>query len=104
MTKRKKILIAIGVAAAVLLVGFWFYWSPRAGVQGDLSFGDSFSIRWLIRSQTLQPILHIHLDTDGSAEVMTGVQRGPWDGGGGYYKLKKTLEGWSIIETGGWTS
>jgi hypothetical protein len=100
---RKKILV-VGVAAAVLIVGFWFYWSPRASVSGNLSLRDLVAIRWAVRTQTLQPILIIYQGATGTVKVLTGVQRAPLDGSGYFYELKKTTNGWKITESGGWVS
>ncbi len=103
MTTRKRILV-VGIAAVVLFVGFWFYWSPRAYVSGSLSFRDLFAIRWVIRTRTLQAILSIIKDADGTVRVHTGVQRAPLDGAGNFYELKSTNGVWTITESGGWVS
>ncbi|HSY18921.1 MAG TPA: hypothetical protein VK815_11325, partial [Candidatus Acidoferrales bacterium] len=93
MTTRRKIFTVISITALVI-VAFWFYWSPRAGISGDFSWRDLASIRWQVRMHTFKPILRINHNPDGTVTVYTGVQRGPLDGGGNIYEFKKTPDGW----------
>lgn len=89
----------------LVIVAFWFYWSPRAWVSGDFSLGELASIRWQVRTHTLQPILRIYRNPDGTVTVHTGVQRGPLDGGGYFYEFKKTPDGWRMTDSIGlWVS
>jgi hypothetical protein len=103
MRKRNKIITSI-VAAVLIAVAFWFYWSPMARVSGDFSLRDRVSIRWQVRMRTFQPILQIYHNPDGTVSVYTGVQRGPLNGGGNFYEFKKTPSGWRTDSIGGWVS
>jgi hypothetical protein len=84
-------------------VCFWFYWSPRAEVQGHFSFGDLASIRWSVRGETFEPILSIIEQPGGTVTVMTGKQTAPLAGGGHLFTLERR-KAWKIIERGGWVS
>lgn len=96
------------IGSSLLLLGiscaFWLYWSPRAYVRGRFPLRDAAAIRWTIRTQTFQKILRIYQETDGTVSIETGVVRGPLNGQGRLYRLKKTSKGWERIESGRWHS
>ena len=66
---RKKRLTLRGCILLAVFAGFWFYWSPRASVTGNFSFQDLVSIRWLVRTETLESILQITEQPDGTVLV-----------------------------------
>lgn len=101
MKTRKKV---IATTSITVLVVFWFYWCPTAKVLGAFSLRELASIRWQVRTHTLQPILRIYHNPDGTVDVYTGVQRADLDGCGNYYQFKKSQSGWRITDISGWQS
>ena len=97
MTARKKLLL-FGLPAAVLVVGFWFYWSPDAKDYTCLSLVDSFKVRWLVRTQTFQHIRIIQGHPAGNIVIVeTGEDNTPTGGSGGSYWLHTPPDGWKIF-------
>ena len=68
------------------------------------SISDMYHINTLVYAETTEKILHITPQRDGTVEVMTRVQRGPLDGRGQVFVLRRTAEGWKIIKRGSWVS
>ena len=68
---------------------------------------DKSEIKNEISKYTAEDILMIIPEKDGSLQVMTGVVRGPLDGGGNIYILKKVKGAWKVYDDGairGWVS
>jgi hypothetical protein len=103
MSTRKKRTTLTGCILVLKIVSFWCYWSPGAEVKGHFSFHDLVSIRWLVRGETLESILQIIEQPDGTVMVLTGKQTGPLAGGGNMLTLKRTT-GWKIAKRGDWVS
>jgi hypothetical protein len=66
----------------------------------SLTEGDLQAIEALIRDLTHDPIMQIEADELDNIEVMTGVIRGPLDGGGTYFNFAKRNGHWTQIHTG----
>lgn len=76
-----------------------------AFIHGNFSSHDIFQIRQLILTKTKEEILSIkYSEVDKEIEVLTGFQRGPLDGGGTFFKIKKENHQWVIISQGPWAS
>lgn len=95
---RKFLIILLGIVSFGLLAAMLLSSDSR------LSDADVKHIAAIVRAETTQTILTIELQRDGTVQVSTGVQRGPLDGGGNLYTLKRTFRGWKIISRGMWIS
>ncbi len=76
----------------------------RRDVFHSLSFGSVQELPAILRRYCSDRILSIHAGTNGTVEVMTGVIRGPLNGGGSTYELKRGPKGWEITGRGFWMS
>ena len=70
----------------------------------DFSFARIRELPSSIRRHWSDRVLSIHAETNGTVKVMTGVVRGPLDGSGNTYKLKRGSKGWEITSRGFWIS
>jgi hypothetical protein len=104
MRTFSKARIAFLLLGCVAIYGFWVFWSPRANVRGSFSFQDSLAIRLKVRGETFQKIRGISQQSDGTVDIMTGIVKGPLNGRGRFFRLKKTTNHWEIIESGIWQS
>jgi hypothetical protein len=68
-------------------------------IDGTLSEADLRSIEALVRGLTKDPIMKMTVDDLGTVEVMTGVVRGPLDGGGDFYDFAKREGRWVRINS-----
>ena len=75
-----------------------------AFIRGRFSADDIFQIRKLIATKTNKDILSITNEDGKEIEVMTGSQRGPLDGGGIFFTIKKENDQWIITSQGSWAS
>ncbi len=70
----------------------------------DFSFGSIRELPSSIRRHWSDRVLSIHADTNGTVEVTTGVIRGPLNGSGNTYELKRGPKGWEVTSRGFWVS
>ena len=49
-------------------------------------------------------ILYIRQSTENEVQVYTGELRGPRDGGGEFFRMRKTDDGWVVYKIGTWAS
>lgn len=75
-----------------------------AFIRGRFSSDDILEIRKLIATKTDKDILSISSEDSKEIEVMTGFQRGPLEGGGTFFTVKKENEKWVITDQGVWAS
>jgi len=91
------------VSAIVLLFGgfcgslAYRFRTPRALAPQEIQEVSTF-----IQQQTSYPIRFIERHRDGTIEVDTGVLRGPLDGGGETFRIKKTGNTWKVIQRSLW--
>jgi hypothetical protein len=72
-----------------------------SGKNTKISADDVAEISKIIQEiENADPILSIHVLSKSHVEVETGVIRGPLDGGGRIYDLKKKNKKWEIYDTG----
>jgi hypothetical protein len=105
--RRLGAAVAVVLALALVLVAC-FHDGP------SLSAEDRSEITALVRAQTSEPILglgpvplrlwRLDLPVLESVEVRTGTVRGPLDGGGSIFVLRRSRGRWCIVETGIWVS
>ena len=95
---RKFLIILLGIGSLALLVGMLLSFNR------DLGAAEVKRITAIVQAETTEPILQIERQPDGTVKVLTGVLRGPLDGGGNLFTLKRTFRGWKIISSGFWIS
>jgi hypothetical protein len=104
--RRTKILLLSGQVLIGIGSGCWFFWSPGAVVSGSFSLWDAAAIRWTIRKDTLERIISVSQEPDGTVLVQTLTRHVPMLNGdvGPHYSLKKTAGGWVIVKWGSWAT
>ncbi len=75
-----------------------------AHFSGELSRSDMESIKAVIAKQTSEPIMSVERQDWGVVRVQTGVVRGPFNGGGWTYYLKRSGSSWRVKKAVGWTT
>jgi hypothetical protein len=95
---RKFLILLLGIVSFSLLAGVLL--SSERG----LSNADVKHITAIVQAKTTESILVMERQPDGTVKVSTGVKRGPLDGGGKLFTLKRTFRGWKIISRGAWIS
>jgi hypothetical protein len=74
-------------------------------IHGALSRDDLDEIQRLVAHEDSQPILSVIQDERTKEfEVSTGIVRGPLDGGGKRYRLRKEGTVWKLTPSGSWVS
>jgi hypothetical protein len=75
-----------------------------AHLSGELSQPDMESIRAVVAKQTSDPIMNVERQAWGVVRVKTGVIRGPLNGGGWTYYMKRSGATWKVKKAVGWTT
>jgi hypothetical protein len=75
-----------------------------AAFSGSLSDSDMESLKAVIAQKTGDPIIGIQKQAWGVVRVDTGVNRGPLNGSGWTYYLKRSGSTWKVERSVGWTS
>ncbi len=125
---HKRMLISLVVVTVLVVIALLLCKQPQPQVYGTLPREDIAEIARLVRSEMTRDVfrtfsfdsiwdlpssvrrylsdrlLSIHAGTNGTVEVMTGVIRGPLNGSGKTYELKRAPKGWEITSRGFWIS
>ena len=75
-----------------------------AHLSGELSQPDMESIRAVVAKQTSDPIMNVERQAWGVVRVKTGVIRGPLNGGGWTYYMKRSGATWKVKKAVGGTT
>ena len=75
-----------------------------AHLSSELSQADMESIRSVVAEQTSDPIMSVEKQAWGVVRVQTGVIRGPFNGGGWTYYMKRSGATWRVKKAVGWTT
>lgn len=67
----------------------------------SLTEDDRDQIEAIVKSLTDDPIMDITITGADTVEVMTGVVRGPLDGGGRYFDFKRVRGRWEYTQENG---
>ena len=110
--KRKRLLIAVGIPAALLAVFLSWQLVTYIRVSGEtrVGFGNFLAIRLLIlieegpRVPRNLRIMGIRVEEAGVVRVTTGEQWGPLAGRGKMFVLKKNGFWWTILKHNMWMS
>ena len=93
--KRRYVIVASIVLA--LLVGYQF-------VPSDPSNADLAAIRRVVGRRTSNAILRIESLPSGAVEVQTGWVKGPLNGDGDHFRLRKIFGAWWIYSKSHWAA
>jgi hypothetical protein len=93
--KRRWILILLVVVAA--LIGYQF-------VPSDPTEADLAAIRRVVAKRTSEAVLDVQSLPSGAVEVTTGWVKGPLNGDGETFKLRKFLGVWWVYSRSHWAA
>lgn len=95
----------------IITRAFWFFACNLvlelcgcAHLSQELSQSEIASIKTVVTQETSEPIISIGRQASGVVRVETGVIRGPLNGGGWTYFLKRSGSTWKVKKAVGWAT
>jgi hypothetical protein len=95
--RRRRLVIVVVTLVFLFIVSYQFY--PVRPTEKDLT-----TIREIIKRHTSESILSIEEQPNGVVVVQTGWIKGPLNGDGHYYRLRKILWSWWIYKSEHWAA